>query len=171
MVRCNRQRIRDFGGRTPFAITRERAASMRTPEEPADVARLLGIQPSGAMGPARMEVLGRTPYSNCDVLAVDVNTAPKVWAPAWLFLPKRAWTRLLLIVEPNGRNARWHEGDLYPELAAAGVAVCAADVRGIGDLQPEFSPGAPGYTRSHESEEDHAWASLIGPQPARTAHH
>lgn len=153
--------VRDFGARTPFAITRERAAGIRTPEEPADVARLLGIQPSGAMAPARMEVLGRAPYSTCDVLAIDVNTAPKVWAPAWLFLPRRAWTRLLLIVEPNGRNQHWHEGGLYPELAGAGVAVCAPDVRGIGDLRPEFSPGAPGYTRSHESEEDYAWASLI----------
>ena len=45
----------------------------------------------------------------------------QVWTPAWLFLPKRPWTRLLLIVEPNGRNAGWPEGGLYDQLASAGM--------------------------------------------------
>ncbi|HUB31692.1 MAG TPA: hypothetical protein VMA31_01640, partial [Bryobacteraceae bacterium] len=92
---------------------------------------------------------------------VEVNTAPKVWAPAWLFLPKRSWTKLLLMIEPNGRNGPWREGGLYPQLAAAGVAVCAADVRGLGDLAPESSPGAAGYEREHQNDESYAWASLI----------
>jgi hypothetical protein len=96
------------------------------------------------------------------VLAVEVNNAPKVWLPAWVFLPKRTgWKRMLLVLEPNGRNGRWHEDDLYPELAGAGIAVCAADLRGVGDLAPQFSPGAAGYARSHGSEENYAWASLI----------
>jgi hypothetical protein len=50
---------------------------------------------------------------------------------------------------------------LCPRLAEAGIAVCAADIRGIGDLQPSFSPGAVSYTREHQSEENYAWASLI----------
>jgi len=90
-----------------------------------------------------------------------VNTAKRVWAPAWLFLPKHAWTRLLLIIEPNGRNGAWHEDELYDQLAGAGIAVCAADVRGVGDLAAQFGPGAAGYTRSHQTEENYAWASLI----------
>ncbi len=93
--------------------------------------------------------------------AIEVNSAPKVWAPAWLFLPKRSWKKLLLILEPNGRNGPWREGALYPQLAAAGIAVCAADVRGVGDLAPQFSPGAAGYAREHANEESYAWASLI----------
>ena len=90
-----------------------------------------------------------------------MNTAKEVWAPAWLFLPKRSWTRLLLLIEPNGRNGAWHEEELYDQLASAGIAVCAADVRGVGDLEAQFGPGAAGYARSHQTEENYAWASLI----------
>jgi len=50
---------------------------------------------------------------------------------------------------------------MYPMLAGNGIAVCAADVRGMGDLQPEFSPGARGYQLEHSGEESYAWASLI----------
>jgi hypothetical protein len=39
--------------------------------------------------------------------------------------------------------------------------VCAPDVRGIGDLRPEFSSGAPEYAAEHEQEENYAWASLV----------
>lgn len=151
--------VRDFGGKTPFALTRERARGMRTPEGPTDLRALAGMDSPGATG--RLEVRGTTKYRTSDVLAVEVNTAKRVWAPAWLFLPKHAWTRLLLIIEPNGRNGAWHEDELYDQLAGAGIAVCAADVRGVGDLEAQFGPGAAGYTRSHQTEENYAWASLI----------
>jgi len=72
---------------------------------------------------------------------------------------------MLLLLEPNGRNVRWREGDLYDSLAATGIAVCAADLRGIGDLQPSFSPGAASYTREHQNEENYAWSALIFGRP------
>ena len=149
---------RDFNGKTLSALVRARAAEIHTPDAPADLRAPLGMDPPIA---SRLEVRGRVSYSNCSVLAVEANTAKQVWAPAWLFLPKRKWTRLLLLVEPNGRNGAWHEDELYDRLASAGIAVCAADVRGVGDLEPQFSPGAAGYVRSHQSEENYAWASLI----------
>jgi len=152
--------VRDFGGKSVHALNRERADAIRTPEGPVDLRVLLGMEPAGAAAP-KLEVTDKTHYADCDILAVEVHTAPKVWAPAWLFLPQRAWTRLLLILEPGGRNGRWHEDDLLPKLAAAGIAACAADVRGIGDLAPQFSSGAAGYAREHQSEENYAWASLI----------
>jgi cephalosporin-C deacetylase-like acetyl esterase len=151
--------LRDFGGRTPFALIRERARDIRTPDHPTDLHAMLGMDPPAAA--ARLEIRGTTQYRTCDVLAVEVNTAKRIWAPAWLFLPNRAWTRLLLLIEPNGRNAAWHEDELYDQLAAAGIAVCAADVRGVGDLEAQFGPGAAGYARSHQTEENYAWASLI----------
>jgi dienelactone hydrolase len=151
--------VRDFGGKTPFLLTREHAGAIATPDKPADLRTLLGMDKPGA--PPRVEVHAQVPYPDCNVQAVEVNTAGKVWAPAWLFLPKRAWTKLLLVIEPNGRNAHWHEGDLYAQLASAGMAVCAADVRGIGDLEPQFSPGAAEYIRTRQKEEDYAWASLM----------
>lgn len=151
--------VRDFGSKTPFALLSARAREIHTPAASTDLRALLGMD---APGPApRLQVLAITRYADCAVQAIEVNSAPKVWAPAWLFLPKRAWTKLLLILEPNGRNGPWREGALYPQLAAAGVAVCAADVRGVGDLAPQFSPGAAGYAREHQNEENYAWAALI----------
>ena len=43
--------------------------------------------------------------------------------------------------------------------------MCAADVRGVGDLTQEFSPGNPGYQRSHQTEEAFSWSSLILGRP------
>jgi cephalosporin-C deacetylase-like acetyl esterase len=151
--------VRDFAGKTPFALVRERARAISTPAKPADLRALLGMDP--AVADVRLEVRSTTKYRNCQVLAVETNTAKQVWAPAWLFLPKRAWTRLLLLVEPNGRGAGWREDDLYDQLASSGIAVCAADVRGVGDLEAQFSPGAAGHARSRQAEETYAWASLI----------
>jgi cephalosporin-C deacetylase-like acetyl esterase len=151
--------VRDFGGRTPFALIRERAAAIRTPDRPGDLRALLGMDPSTAA--PKLEVRGRTKYRNCEVLAVEANTAKQVWVPAWLFLPKREWSRLLMLIEPNGRNGAWHEEELYDRLAGAGMAVCVPDVRGVGDLEPQSAPGAAGYARSHQNEDDYAWASLI----------
>lgn len=152
--------VRDFNGKTPFLLTRDRAASVRVPDRPPDLRALLGMDPPPTT-PPKLEVLGSTRYSDCDVQAVEVNTAANVWCPAWLFLPKRPWTKLVLILEPNGRNGRWREDDLYHQLARAGLAVCAADVRGVGDLQPQYSAGAASYTGSHQGEEHYAWSSLI----------
>lgn len=150
--------VRDFAAKTPFALAAARAREIRTPDAPADLRLLLGMTPQDS---STLTVCGSTPSRDCEIRAVEVNSAPRVWAPAWLFLPKTAWKRLLLVLEPNGRNGRWHEDDLYPQLAAAGIAVCAMDVRGVGDLAPQFSPGAAGYERSHQEEEEYAWASLI----------
>jgi hypothetical protein len=151
--------VRDFNGKTIFALARERAAAIHTPDRPGDLRALLRMDPPAAT--PRLEVRAKTSYRNCDVQAVEVNTAKAVWAPAWLFLPKRPWTRLLLLVEASGRNAEWREEGLYDRLASSGIAVCAADVRGVGDLEGQFSPGAAHYTRGHQREQDYAWGSLI----------
>jgi len=151
--------VRDFGSRPVTALIRERAQSIRTPEAPADLKRLLNVQTT-AETPSLL-TKGKTRYGTCDISAVEVNSAPGIWLPAWVFLPRANWSKLLLILDPGGRNSQWHEDELYPRLAGAGLAVCAADIRGIGDLQPGFSPGAASYTREHQSEENYAWASLI----------
>ena len=54
---------------------------------------------------------------------------------------------------------------VYHSLAQRGYAVCAADVRGMGDLTPEIGRGAADYARSHADEENYAWASLILGKP------
>jgi hypothetical protein len=108
-------------------------------------------------------VLRKVPSRGLDIEALEVNSDPKIWVPAWLFVARQSdpGKPILLALDPNGRNAGWHEGELYQSMALKGYAVCAADLRGVGDLAPEFGRGSPRYTRSHEEEENYAWGSLI----------
>ncbi len=157
--------VRDFASKTPLALVRERAAGLRPQRINArELERLLGLE---APSRAALVELARVPSEGAEIAAVEVATAPSVAAPAWLFLPKRpdASRPVLLIVDQRGRNAHWAEGGLYHQLAASGIPVCAADVRGIGDLAPEAGRGNPHYTIPHASEEDYAWASLMLGKP------
>ena len=154
---------RDLKSKTPFQLIESRAAQLVTPSAPADLRRFLAVD----YAPARqgIAVLGRVPSLDCDIFAIETSTAPHVWCPAWIFAPHQSPERHLLMLDPQGRNAHWHETELDQQLAGRGIALCAADVRGIGDLQPEFSPGAPGYAREHQDEENYAWSSLILGRP------
>jgi hypothetical protein len=156
--------IRDFHGKTPYALTAERARAIRTPDAIPDLRKLLAVDQPPA-SPDGLRLCGRTKYRDCEVLGVEYHTTENVYCPAWLFLPRKTADRFVLILEPNGRNGRWHEDDLYHQIASTGIAVCAADLRGIGDLEPQFSPGAAGYERSHQAEEDYAWAGLMLGKP------
>ena len=139
------------GGKTPFQL-------FHVPDpDPMPLAQLLGVRPIKAAA----TVLGTVPSSVCGISAIEVQSAPQVWLPAWVFSKASTKGLRLLLLDSAGRNRDWHEGGLYHQLAAGGITVYAADVRGSGDLQPEFSPGAPAYTRSHQQVDEYAWASLI----------
>ena len=111
--------------------------------------------------------LATTPLAGVDVTASEVHSSAAVWIPAWLFLSNKPDPRRssLLVLDDHGRNAHAHEDDLYHGLARAGRLVCAADLRGMGDMRPEVGRGNPGYTISHDSDEDYAWTSLILGEP------
>ena len=158
--------VRSFGGETPFSLTKQRAASLEKPAGLPPLDHLLGIE---RHRPQARAVSLRKVQSEGGVTieALDIPAVPDVNLPAWLFRPEAASSSkpVVLMLHPAGRNAAWHEGELCIQLALSGLTVCAADVRGIGDLSPEFSAGAPGYVRSHQSEEDYAWSSLILGRP------
>jgi dienelactone hydrolase len=124
-------------------------------------------------GPAqpRVTVMGREVGEGCWIETIEIESAPGVFLPAYLFLPEEDESRtsarrsLLILTEPGGRVRRWREGDLYPRLAAAGFAVCALDVRGLGDLRPEVGRGSQTYTVPHAREEAYAWASMMLGKP------
>jgi dienelactone hydrolase len=153
--------VRSFGSLTPFAMNRRREVRR---DEPADLAQLYGVdRPTGA---ARFSVLGRVPSRQAEIESVEVASAPNIWVPAWLFLPRRpAPGGAAYILLGPGRRTGWHEGELCQSLAAAGHIVLAPDLRGNGDLAPEVGRGAAGYTREHSDEENYAWASLILAKP------
>jgi len=153
--------VQSFHGETPFTINRARAAR----REPADLVKLLRVE--RPVKGLQATVLGSVPSRGLTIEAWEVASAPGVWLPAWVFRPKSvdASKPVLLMLDPAGRNVRWRESESYQALAAEGYTVCAADVRGTGDLWPEYGRGAPRYARSHNEEENYAWASLILGKP------
>lgn len=158
--------MNDFRSRTPQQLTRSRARGVPTPASPAALETLLRVQRPQAAATFRRLGVASAPGQRI-VEAVEVAAAPHVWLPAWLFHPPRADPQrpVLLTLEPQGRNARWQEGALYQTLAERGCTVCAADVRGTGDLSCEVGRGAAAYTKPHADEENYAWAGLMLGRP------
>jgi dienelactone hydrolase len=158
-VSANGSMVQSMQSETPFSINRKRAVS-RTPM-PLD--RLLNLD-----RPPQVPVstLKRAAFAHTHIEAVEFASTPEVWIPAWLYHPIQveAAKSILVLLEPAGRTG-WHEGELYDQLASQGFAVCAPDLRGIGDSTPEFGRAAARHARSHNSDEEWAWASLILGKP------
>jgi len=148
---------RDFGSEAPWQTARRRLPA-KTGLVPVNLRALLGMERASAR--PELRVLRAVPTRTGQVLAAEVETTAGVWVPMWIFCSKRPADRLVVAVDPDGRNQRWHDGELWERLADDAV-VCVPDVRGIGDLRPEYSPGAPEYAGDHEQEENYAWASLV----------
>lgn len=153
--------VKSFGGATPYSLNKAAAV----PREPMALDRLLRVDRPAV--PPRLTVLRRVPSRGVSLEAIEIPSAPNVWLPAWLFLPQRSDPSkpLLLALESGGRNVRWREGEMYQQLALEGFPVCVPDVRGIGDLTPEYGRGAANHARSHQTEEDYAWSGLILGKP------
>jgi dienelactone hydrolase len=146
---------------TPFGINRSRR--LEKSEMPLD--RLLRIDrpPENAS----LKVLRRVPYKDIWIEAVEVASAPRVWVPAWLFRARtgEGGKPVLVALDPYGRNRAWHEGEMYPTLALKGYTVCVPDLRGIGDMTPDYPRGDSHHARSHQDEENYSWGSLILGKP------
>jgi dienelactone hydrolase len=151
--------VQGLGSETPFSINRKRPVVKTA----APLDRLLALdqppaQPAVTLSSAR--------YRNCRIEALEFAAAPGVWIPAWLYLPRQvgAVKSVAVLLEPGARPA-WREGELYDRLAAQGCAVCAPDLRGIGDLTPEFGRHAARNAREHANDEMWAWSSLVFGKP------
>ncbi len=156
--------VREFDGETPFSLNLKNLSAVTQGTGPADLRGLLGIEPQVDPAP-RFRRMGSRPSKGLQIEAVEVQSAPSVWAPAWLFLPPGKSEKVLVILEPFGRSVRWREDDLYQQLAAAGTAVCAPDLRWTGDLRPQYSEGARNHASWHQDEEAWTWGSLILGRP------
>jgi dienelactone hydrolase len=152
----------DFGSVRPSDLIKRAASAMATRTAPPhswrDLLRVVSPAPD-----LKGRALASTRFEATRITAGEVNSAPSIWIPTWMFLPDQldANRAALLILDDHGRNALAHEGGVYHRLARAGHIVWAADLRGIGDMRPEVGRGNPNYTIPHDSEEDYAWASLI----------
>jgi dienelactone hydrolase len=157
--------VRDFGGETPFSLNLAASKLVETPSAKPDLAELLKIEPKQSS--AGFDILGNSRSGRVEIETVEIQSADHVWLPAWLFLPKNgiAPQKVLTLLEDFGRSVRWKEGDLYQELAAKGIAVCAPDLRWMGDLRPEYGKGARNHASWHQDEEQWSWSSLIFGHP------
>jgi len=146
-------------GTRPIGLARRAAASLR--REPRELSQILGIEEIPER--PRKSSLGSAPSEGCTVEAIEVQSGTHVWVPSWKFIPpqNRQPDRILMLLDSSGRNARAGEDALYHQIARSGVAVCASDLRGVGDMVAEAGRGATRYTIPHASEHDYAWASII----------
>lgn len=153
--------VRDFGSLRPFDLIKQKAESRRPASFSQDLIHRLGIrQPNNQL---ELATLTTVPFQGAQVSACEINTVVNVWVSAWFFVPDHSHVTAstLLILDDRGRNRDAHEDGLYHSLARNGRSICAADIRGIGDMSPEVGRGNPGYTIDHAKEEEFAWASLI----------
>lgn len=152
---------RDFASLRPFDFIKREAEATRPTKPAKSWTDAIGLRPP--VQQLKMRKLAHTPSEDAAIEAIEIQPGPEVWAPAWLFTPQKtdANRAALLVLDDRGRNANAGENGLYHRIARRGRVVCAADIRGMGDMRPEVGRGNPGYTISHDSEEDFAWASLI----------
>ncbi len=153
--------VRGFEGETPHSLCVKRPVRRGA----GSITDHLGVvMPAPSV---RAAVLKKVQSREADIEALEIPSEPGVFLPAWMFRPKRADASkpLLVLLEPQGRLARWHEDELYLTLAGMGYAVCVPDLRGVGDLTPAVGRGAARHARDHNSEEEYAWSSLILGRP------
>jgi len=110
-------------------------------------------------------IITRRETPNVTVEVLEVASDPAVWLPVWLLTAKNTAPDkpVLLVLDPVESEQLWFQPDA--DLAPGSPVVCAADIRGVGALLPEYSSGHPGYAASHEQEENYAWSSVILGKP------
>jgi hypothetical protein len=151
-------------GESPFTLTRRSYQNRPPMAEAAKWKQLLRVEMPQS---AKASVLKTVPSRNgLSIDAIEIANGT-MFLPVWRFRPPQAKKSkgLIIVLHPQGRNAAWREEQLCQKLASQGFDVCAADVRGIGDLAPGFGPGAAAYAQEHRGEENYAWASLILGKP------
>ena len=151
--------VRDLGGLTPIAIARQKAKNIA---KRTAIARLLRVGTFSGTFTSK----GTADSRAARIEAVEILSEPDVYLPVWIFRPKLVASKVtLIILEPGGRNSQWNEDSHCQQLAARGVTVWAPDLRGIGDLLPEYPRHNPRYARDNQSDEAYAWSSLVLGRP------
>jgi dienelactone hydrolase len=153
--------VRSLGSATPFSLNQAR----KVKRTPMALDALIGASRPAAAASAK--ILARAQSGKVRVQALEVASDPGVWLPVWILTAENAPKNkpVLLVLDPSEAEQLWFQPDADAVLGPGSPVVCAADVRGVGALRPEYSGGAPGYAASHEQEENYAWGSLILGKP------
>lgn len=111
--------------------------------------------------------IGRVKSRDINVEVLEISSDPAVWLPAFLLVgDKTPPTKpVLLVLDERGHDRLWFAPEADQVLTEDTPVICAAEVRGVGALIPEFSPGAADYEGWHQQEENYAWGSLALGKP------
>lgn len=153
--------VRALNSTTPFLLIKARKVQRRvTPLE----SLLRAARPADTL---HAQVIGQVKNRNVAVEVLEIPSEPGVWLPAYLLIPDNvpSGKAVVLTLDEAPNTRLWFNSDVDERLPQNCPVICAADVRGIGALRPEFSPGAAEYEAAHEREENYAWASLILGRP------
>ncbi len=142
---------------TAFTLNRSRPVE-RTPAKIDSLLRVSRVASSAT-------VIARSQSPTTTVEVLEVAPEPGVWLPAWVLAAKDTARDkpVLLVLDPVNAERLWFTPDA--ELAPGSPVVCAVDIRGVGALLPEYSPGHAGYAAWQKQEESYAWGSLILGKP------
>ena len=151
--------VRAFHGQTPHSMVRTKTLARR----PASLETLLGVdRPNAPIVSVRKSGVSADLRSKRSRFSRPRRSGfPATCSSREPTVRKRP---LILLLDPAGRG-QWQEDSLYDDLASSGFAVCALDLRGIGDLTPEYGRGSARYNGTHNSEQHYAWSSLILGKP------
>jgi hypothetical protein len=116
-------------------------------------------------GQSSWKIIARQQTPRVTIEVLEVRSDPVVWLPTWLLTAKDTAPDkpVLLVLDTLASERLWFQPDA--DLAPGSPVVCAADIRGVGALVPEFSPGYADYAAWHKQEENYAWSSLILGKP------
>jgi len=153
--------VRSLNSATPHSLIR--AARIR--RSPAALEQLLRISRSGEI--ASVTRIGGVNSRNVQVEALEVASEPTVRLPAFLMVREKISVRksVLLVFDEIRHDRLWFNPEVDQVLSDGSPVICSAEVRGVGALIPEFSPGAADYESWHEQEENYAWGSLALGKP------
>ncbi len=153
--------VRALHSATPFTLI----AATKVQRNAVPLESLLKcVRPAQSL---RAQTIGHVKSRNVEVEVLEIPVEPAVWLPAFLLVADQtpATKPVLLALDETGNTRLWFDPEVDRSLPEDSPVVCAADVRGVGALTPEFSPGAAEYEEWHEREENYAWGSVILGRP------
>ncbi len=152
--------VRDLHSVTPFSLIKARTIQH-------DSTPLESLLKSRPQNHARAASIGRVQCRNVLVDVLEIPSDPAIWLPAYLLLQDHVSKTkpLLLVLDENENTRLWFTPEVDRILPDNSPVIVAADLRGVGALLPQFSPGAADYEAWHQQEENYAWGSLALGRP------
>ena len=153
--------VRSLNSATPHSLIKNRSVK-RTTAPLTDLLKV--IVPAQALPAA---TIAHVNSRNMRVEVLEISSAPAVWLPAYLLIGDKTppGKPVLLVLDEQEYDRLWFAPEVDQALSGNSPVVCTAEVRGVGALVPEFSPGAADYESWHQQEENYAWGSLALGKP------